>query len=96
MAKDKNGNEITIDTLWTMLVQHQNETFYTAKKLPFTYTIKGGEMFIDRRSKSLTRSTFQKALQKLETEQERITGPKSLNVFGAPYIWALLKAFFVV
>ena len=96
MAKDKNGNEITIDTLWAMLTQHQNETFYTAKKLPFTYTIKGGEMFIDRRSKSLTRSTFQKALQKLEADSEHITGPKSLNVFGAPYIWALLKAFAVV
>lgn len=82
-----------INYFWEVLAEHQNEIFYTAKKLPFTYTIRGGEMFIDRRSKSLTRSTFEKALKKLEEHPKEITGPKSLNVFGAPYIWALFCAF---
>lgn len=65
--------------------------FFTAKKLPFRYSIRGGEMFVDRRSRSITKATFSKALQKLEEEPEKIKGPKSLNVFGAPYVWSILR-----
>ena len=60
-------------------------------KIPFTYTIKGGEMFVDRRSKSITKATFAKALDKIKENPEKITGPKALNVFGAPYILAILR-----
>lgn len=78
------------DELWKLLEQHQGETFYTAKNLPFTYEIRGGEMFVDRRSKSITKATFERALERVKEEPEKVTGPKSLNVFGAPYIFALL------
>lgn len=78
--------------LWEELSRRQGETFYTAKKLPFTFTIKGGEMFVDRRSKSITYATFQKAVQKLQNDADhQITGPKSLCCFGAPYIWAVIQ-----
>lgn len=78
---------------WEALEKHQGETFYTAKKLPFTYTIRGGEMFVDRRSKSITRATYEKAVEKLKNDAEhQITGPKSLCCFGAPYIWAVIQA----
>ncbi len=78
---------------WEELEAHQGEIFYTAKKLPFQYTIRGGEMFVDRRSKSITYATFHTALEKLRADEEhRITGPKSLNCFGAPYVWALITA----
>jgi len=87
---------ITIEKLWELLAQHEGKTFYTIKKLPFTYTIKGGELFVDRRSKSITKATFEQALEKLQENSENITGPKSLCVFGAPYIWALLKAFEII
>ena len=87
---------MTIDTLWQMLIDHQNETFYTMKKLPFCYQVKGGEIFVDRRSKSITKATFEQALNKLDANPGKITGPKSLNVFGAPYVWAILKTFSVV
>lgn len=87
---------MTIDSLWQLITEHQNETFYTMKNLPFTYTVKGGEIFVDRRSKSITKATLEQALGKLKENPERITGPKSLNVFGAPYIWAILKTFHVV
>ncbi len=82
---------LSIDELWEELCRHQNEEFLTAKKLPFTYTIKGGEMFVDRRSKSITKATFAKALDKIKENPEKITGPKALNVFGAPYILAILR-----
>lgn len=88
--------DITIDALWQLLSEHQNETFYTMKKLPFTYNVKGGEIFVDRRSKSITKATFGQALDKLKVNPEQIKGPKSLNVFGAPYVWAILKTFEIV
>lgn len=90
-------NENTsIESLWQLLTEHQNETFYTIKKLPFTYVVKGGELFVDRRSKSITKATFEQALNKLKENPDKITGPKSLNVFGAPYVWALFNAFQIV
>ena len=87
---------IAIDALWQLLSEHQNETFYTVKKLPFSYVIKGGELFVDRRNKSITKATFKQALDRLREEPDKVTGPKSLNVFGAPYIWALFQAFEIV
>ena len=36
----------SIDAVWALLQQHQQEVFHTAKGLPFTYTIRGGELFV--------------------------------------------------
>ncbi|MCD8082779.1 MAG: hypothetical protein LUE86_04415 [Clostridiales bacterium] len=78
------------EALWQYLAEHQGQEFKTAKQLPFTYQIRGGEMFVDRRSKSITRSTVEQAYQRiLEDEGHVIRGPKTLNCFGAPYIWAV-------
>lgn len=87
---------ISIDSLWQLLSDHQNETFYTVKNLPFCYVIKGGELFVDRRTKSITKATFKQAIDRIVKSPEEVTGPKTLNVFGAPYVWALLKAFEIV
>ena len=66
-------------------------TIHRIKKgLPFTYYIKGGELFASRRERSITRSTFERALQKIQENPEEISGPKKLNVYGAPYVWAVL------
>lgn len=81
---------ITKENLWDIIMNNQGKCFYTKKGLPFTYTIKGGEMFTDRRERSITRSTFETAFCKL-MENPRITGPKMLNVYGAPYVWAVLQ-----
>ena len=82
LQKIKKKETITVENLWQVI--------------PFTYTIKGGELFTDRKRKSITRSTFEKAYIRVQEEPESITGPKTLNVFGAPYIWALFLAFGVV
>lgn len=81
--------------LWGTIEAHQGKTFMTKKGLPFTYSIKGGELFTDRRERSITKSTFDKAYEKLKQDRMgddppcKIVGPKSLNVYGAPYIWAV-------
>lgn len=85
--------KIAKEELWDVITFRQGETFYTAKGLPFTYTVKGGELFSDRKKKSITRATFEQAYQKIQQDTEgRITGPKSLGCFGAPYVWAVFKA----
>lgn len=76
----------TIEAIWQLLQQHQGETFHTAKGLPYTYTIRGGELFVNRRRKSITVSTVRRALEKitlLEAAGEVITGPKKIGCYGA-------------
>ena len=88
-------SKISLESLWDVIVENQGKIFLTKKGLPFTYTIKGGELFTDRRERSITRSTFEKAYEKLRLDRAvdnapaRIVGPKTLNVYGAPYIWAV-------
>ena len=85
----------TIEAIWQLLQQHQGETFHTAKGLPFTYTIRGGELFVNRRRKSITVSTVRRALEKitlLEAAGEVITGPKKIGCYGASYLYPVLLA----
>ncbi len=88
---------ISKEELWGMITAYQGKTIYTAKGLPLTYRVKGGELFADRKKKSITRATFEQAYQKIiEDTEHKIIGPKSLNCFGAPYVWAVFKALGVV
>lgn len=84
----------SIKAVWLLLQQNQHKTFYTAKGLPFTYTIRGGELFVDRRQKSITISTVEKALEKigrLEAAQISVTGPKKIGCYGASYLYPILR-----
>ena len=81
-----------VQEVWALLEQHRGEQFYTAKCLPFCYIIRGGELFVDRRSKSITISTVAAALQKIATRQavgEAITGPKKIGCYGASYLYPM-------
>ncbi len=77
------------DALWKTLELLQDETFYTAKGLPFTYAIRGGELFVSRREKSITRATVELAFQKALDLGPEATGPKKLGCFGASYLYPL-------
>ncbi len=90
-----NTAKATVPGLWDVIREHEGQQFLTKKGLPFTYSIKGGELFTSRRERSITRSTFEKAYEKLIQDQEgedapkKIVGPKTLNCYGAPYVWAV-------
>ena len=83
--------EINPDDLWEKIVHLQGEPFYTKKGLPFTYYVKGGELFASRRERSITKSTFEKALRKIQEDPVNVSGPKKLTMYGAPYVWAILS-----
>lgn len=79
-----------MDLLWETLCLFQNFVFYTAQKLDFVYRIRGNEMFISRKGKSITRSTVNVALQKaleLKKNGVPVSGPKKLGCFGASYLY---------
>ena len=97
-----NTSTVTIEKLWDVIQENQGKSFLTKKGLPFTYSIKGGELFTDRRERSITRSTFEKAYEKLQNDQTgenapcKIVGPKTLNVYGAPYVWAVFMGIGII
>lgn len=80
------------ERLWEALSLLQGRTFYTRKGLLFTYQIKGYEMFISRKEKSLTKATvllaFHHAVQ-LQKNGCIINGPKKLGTFGASYLYPI-------
>lgn len=84
--------EVCSEALWDALTEVQQEQFDTAKGLAFTYAIRGNEMFVSRKDKSLTRATvalaFQNALA-LQRSGEGVAGPKKLKTFGASYLYPI-------
>ena len=71
--------------LWEKLQQLQTYTFHTTRGLEFTYHITGNELFIDRKEKSITRSTVNMAYKRA-LQLGKVSGPKKLNTFGASYL----------
>lgn len=91
--KDDVINLVEADELvWEALLLLQGSTFYTRKGMPFTYQIKGHEMFISRKEKSLTKATvllaFHHAVQ-LQKNGCIVDGPKKLGTFGASYLYPI-------
>ena len=81
------GESISTETLWSVLSCFQNYPFHTFKGLEFTYTVKGHEMFVNRKEKSITSSSVEIALAKIMELHGRVSGPKKLKVFGASYLY---------
>ena len=63
--------------------------FTTSKGLDFTNKIHSGEMFADRREKSITRATVMKAYGKVVELDGAVRGPKALGIFGASYLYPI-------
>lgn len=79
--EQENPEELAL-LLWQVLKQYEQVEFQTVKGLAFTYVIKGNEMFIDRKEKSITKSSVLLAFQNLVKQGGIISGPKSLEHLG--------------
>ena len=75
------------EALWSLLADLQGCVFLTAKGLKFTYKVRGGEMFVNRKSKSITQATVFMAFHKAMELGGVVTGPKKLGTFGASYLY---------
>ena len=91
-AEVEAGAEQTKDLLWETLIAFEDYPFKTAKGLRYYYTVKGNELFISRKEKSVTRSSVNMAFEtavRLQREGSEITGPKMLGCFGASYLYPI-------
>lgn len=78
------------ESLWASLCRHQGKVFHTAKGLTFTNEIRGNELFVNRKEKSITRATVNvtyREAQRLRKAGVVIDGPKRLGTFGASYLF---------
>lgn len=75
------------ELLWNAIVQFQGDLFYTAKNLEFFYLVKGNEMFVSRKDKSITRASVMMAFHKALELGRVVKGPKKLGTFGASYLY---------
>lgn len=78
---------ITDKALWKNIEELQGEVFITAKGLKYSYHVKGGEIFVNRKEKSITKATVLIAYRKVKELFGIVSGPKQLGVFGASYLF---------
>ncbi len=89
-----------ITEVWEAMIGLEGHSFATAKGLEFRYMVKrhngrpGNEIFVDRKTKSITRASVEAALNKAyEIGNGRlpaiVSGPKKLGVFGASYLYPI-------
>ncbi len=88
------SKERSFDNLWHALEVFEGYVFHTAKGLEYSYIIKGGEMFVDRKEKSITKSSVERAYQRALLGG--ITGPKKLGVFGASYLYPVFACLKII
>lgn len=76
--------------LWDAIMAYADYPFLTEKGLSMKYTVRGGEIFFNRKEKSVTRASVMKAFHRarqLQHEKGFVSGPKELGTFGASYIY---------
>ena len=82
------------DALWDALREGQHTVYFTAKGLPFTYQVRGNELFVSRRGKSITRATvvlsYCRAWE-ICASGGTVSGPKQLGTFGASYLLPIFR-----
>ena len=91
-AEVETESEHTKDLLWETIAAFEDYPFKTAKGLRYYHNVKGNELFISRKEKSVTRASVNMAFEtavKLQREGSEITGPKMLGCFGASYLYPI-------
>ena len=82
-------NPDNLDLLWDAITVFADHPFKTYQKgLKFKYQVKGNEIFVDRKKKSITRSTVVLAYQNMR-QLEEIRRAKDLGTFGASYLYPI-------
>ena len=76
--EQENPEELAL-LLWQVLKQYEQVEFQTVK----------GLAFIDRKEKSITKSSVLLAFQNLVKQGGIISGPKKLGTFGASYLYPI-------
>ncbi len=84
------------NALWEELKAHEGQPFVTVNGLRYQYAIRGNELFVDRKDKSITRATVNLAYSRAMALEGNVCGPKALGVFGASYLYPIFIALGIV
>lgn len=79
--------------LWSTIEIFSGYSFTTVKGLRFRYGVNGNEIQINRKKKSITRSSVKVALKATLEKNGNINGPKKLGVFGVSYLYPMFLRF---
>lgn len=90
------GRIVDFDSLWQAIILFEGYPFYTAKGLLFRYKVKSGELFVNRKEKSITESSVRICYEKAVKMNGIVPGPKKLGVFGASYLYPVFIRFGVI
>ncbi len=87
--------------LWNAIVQRQGEVFHTSGRGPrlgvaFTFMVRGAEIFVSTKAKSISRSSVIAAYRKTQELEGAVGGPKELGVFGASYIYPIFLSIGII
>ncbi|MBQ9605948.1 MAG: hypothetical protein IJV16_02075 [Lachnospiraceae bacterium] len=61
----------------------------TYRGLDFSYTVKGGCIYISRKNKEITLSSVKLAYEEAMKLDRIVKGPKKLKCFGASYLYPI-------
>ncbi len=81
-------------TVWELIRLLQGKTFSTAKGLTYCFAVRGNEIFVSRKSKSITRATVRCSLKSviaLRDQGKNVEGPKMIGTFGASYLYPVFE-----
>ena len=87
---DHLDSEDVEEYLWETVKAFEGFPFLTDKGLSFKYTVKGGEVFFSRKTKSVTKASVVKAFHRarqIQADEGYVSGPKLLGTFGASYLY---------
>lgn len=88
---------MNFETVWeAMLALQENHVFYTARGMPFSYTIHGGVMRIDRKANPITTATVKLAYDTAVEAHGEVPGPKALRCFGSSYLYPVFQAIGII
>ena len=79
--------------LWSTIEIFSGYSFTTIKGLRFRYAVNGNEIQINRKKKSITRSSVKVALKVTLEKNGYISGPKKIGVYGASYLYSMFLRF---
>ncbi|MBR0459611.1 MAG: hypothetical protein IJJ26_10275 [Victivallales bacterium] len=82
------------NAFWEQFCACAGRDFRTMRGLPFTFEVRGNEVFFDRKAKSITRATIIRGYQTaraLVASNTPFSTPKQLGVFGASYLCPVLQ-----
>lgn len=76
------------EVVWARIQRHAGDEFHTVTGLPFTYTVPGNYLLVNRTVRNLSRTNFRKALELMPADGPAVLQTAQLQ--GASYTWAIL------